>query len=95
MSYNADRFKKSWRGQEAVIRSTSVRLERTSLHHKKPQSLGGTDEPRNLSRLPISRHQAWHVLFSNFTPERIAQEINKRYLDPDFEFIVIERHPPA
>jgi len=28
------------------------------------------------------------MLFINFTPERIAEGINKKYFDPDYEFVV-------
>ena len=59
--------------------------ESDSTHHRKPRSLGGTSEERNLSELPRSRHAAWHTLFQNWEPIRIAQEINERYLDPDWE----------
>jgi len=77
MSWHASRF-----------RSHNEYHEPKTKHHKRPRSLGGTSERRNISELPKSRHYAWHVLFSNFTPERIAQEINRRYLDPDYEMIV-------
>jgi len=56
-------------------------------HHRKPRSLGGTSEPRNLSRIPPKKHAAWHLLFSNLPAERIAEEINRFYLDPDYRFI--------
>jgi len=29
-----------------------------------------------------------HVLFVNYPPEQIAAEINAKYIDPDFEFVV-------
>ena len=63
----------------------------TSLHHRKPRSLGGRREPKNLVRLPHKKHQAWHLLFANFTPQQIADEINRLYLDPDYEIVVRKR----
>lgn len=69
--------------------------EQTTTHHRKPRSLGGTSGRKNLSELPKSRHYAWHVLFSNFTPERIAEEINRRYIDPEYQFVVIKRQKPS
>jgi hypothetical protein len=57
-------------------------------HHRKPKSLGGNREPKNITRLPHKIHQAWHLLFSALSPDRIAEEINKKYLDPDYEFVV-------
>ena len=46
-------------------------------HHRKPRSLGGTAEKNNISRLPPKKHTAWHLLFCNWPPERIAEEINR------------------
>ncbi len=62
-----------------------------STHHRKPRSLGGHSDERNLSELSTSKHRSWHTLFQNWTPERIAQEISERYLDPDFMMIVVKR----
>ena len=62
-----------------------------TFHHRKPKSLGGRREPQNLIRLPHKKHQAWHFLFMNFTPERIAEEINQKYLDPDYEVIAVRK----
>ncbi|MGA7523906.1 MAG: hypothetical protein WBW84_15750 [Acidobacteriaceae bacterium] len=60
-------------------------------HHRKPRSLGGTGEEKNISRLPPKKHAAWHILFCNWTAERIAEEINRWYGDPDYEFIVVRK----
>jgi hypothetical protein len=53
--------------------------------------LGGRKEPKNISLLPQKKHQAWHFLFMNYTPERIVDEINDKYLDPDYILIVQRR----
>jgi hypothetical protein len=45
--------------------------------------------------LPVERHQAWHTLFWNLTPERIAEMINLWYLDPDYEFVVVRKSKEA
>ena len=58
-----------------------------SKHHRKPKSLGGTGEPRNITWIPMRKHDAWHLLFANKTAEQIADEISTFYLDPDFELI--------
>ena len=57
-------------------------------HHRRPVKLGGSSEPRNLSRVPESKHRAWHMLFGHMNPYNIAMLINEVYLDPDFEFVV-------
>lgn len=59
-------------------------------HHRRPRTLGGKSEPRNISKVPVNKHRAWHLLFKNHTPE-VAGIINKTYLDPDFEFVVVPR----
>ncbi len=58
-----------------------------STHHRKPRSLGGGDEKVNLSEVDPKKHEAWHLLFSNKTPEAIAQEINRVWLDPNWVFV--------
>ena len=62
--------------------------EATSTHHRKPRSIGGTNENRNLIELRRGKHASWHNLFQNWSVERIAYEINLRYLDPDYELLV-------
>jgi hypothetical protein len=60
-----------------------------TVHHRKPKSLGCKREPNNVRILPfLKKRKAWHMLFINFTPERIAEAINKKYFDPDYEFVV-------
>jgi hypothetical protein len=63
-----------------------------TLHHRKPKSLGGRKEPRNITVLTLEQHRAWHRLFQNMPPERIADEINEKFIDPDFELIVRRRN---
>jgi len=54
-------------------------------HHRKPTSIGGSDQERNISFVEEQKHRAWHLLFSNMTAAEIAREINKTWLDPDYE----------
>jgi hypothetical protein len=68
-------------------------VKKLTHHHRKPKSLGGIREPRNTSLIPPKKHQAWHLLFSNYAPERIVEEINRLYLDPDYRLIVVRRNP--
>lgn len=56
-------------------------------HHRRPRSLSGSSDPQNLSRVLQKHHKAWHLLFKNYDPERIARLINCIWLDPDYEFI--------
>lgn len=66
-------------------------MHQLTTHHRKPRSQGGKSEPRNLSQIPGNRHAAWHLLFQNWTPDKIAAEINAKYLDPDFVLILERR----
>ena len=81
MSWTARRF----HGQLRPLRDSD------STHHRRPRSIGGTSDERNLSELSVSKHRAWHTLFQNWGVERIAAEINERYLDPDWMLIVAQR----
>jgi len=57
-----------------------------SEHHRKPRSLGGSSDKRNLIRIKENCHRAWHLLFQAKNPQEIAQLINSIYLDPDWKF---------
>ncbi len=48
----------------------------TEEHHRRPESLGGTNVPSNISFVIPKLHQAWHVLFGNMNSEQICNLIN-------------------
>lgn len=56
-------------------------------HHRKPKSIGGCNEPENISVIRLKKHVAWHILFGDMCAKQIAEEINKYYLDPSFKFV--------
>ena len=60
-------------------------------HHRKPTSIGGISEDRNMSHVSTSRHQAWHTLFGNKSAYEISAIINHDWLDPDYLLIVVRR----
>lgn len=60
-------------------------------HHKKPVQHGGKNNKENLSMLPKVLHISWHNLFKTYHPKKIARIINKFYLDPDYQFICVEK----
>ena len=64
-----------------------MRKSHLSRHHRKPRSLKGGNEDRNLSIVDEKKHQAWHTLFANYIPEKICDEINKYWIDPDYEVL--------
>lgn len=67
-----------------ITRDTGVEHD---LHHRKPQSRGGSDDESNISIVPVRAHVAFHGLFSNLSPEAIAQVLSERWIDPDYELI--------
>lgn len=57
-------------------------------HHRKCKSNGGTYAKRNISKVKMDEHQAFHKLFSNCDTYGIARILNEIWIDPDFELIV-------
>lgn len=62
-----------------------------SRHHLTPKSLGGTNHESNISIVLKSHHEAWHTLFSNLSPETIADIINQKWISKQYKFICIKR----
>jgi len=60
-------------------------------HHRKPKSIGGNDDLKNISIVQRKRHEAWHLLFSNMTASQIAFEINSVWIDPDYCLILTKK----
>lgn len=61
------------------------------VHHRKPKCLGGSDEPSNLSRVLLTKHRAFHQLFGHGGDVRlIAKQLNDIWLDPKYQFVVVE-----
>ena len=57
-----------------------------SVHHRKPQSLGGGDDSANILKTTHNKHQAFHTLFDNWEVPRTVEELN-RWIDPQWEVI--------
>lgn len=62
-----------------------------SKHHRRPKKQGGSNDKSNISYVSKHKHRAWHNLFNHMTPHEIAEEINDRWLDPDYVLIVRKR----
>lgn len=62
-------------------------------HHRKPKNQGGKNNQANISILTRRQHEAWNIITNanQMTPEEIAEEINNRYLDFEYEFICVKR----
>lgn len=71
-----------------------VRLLRDTIHkpvnrhHKKPRSRGGDDSERNIAIVDKHKHDLFHALWGNSTPQEIAKELSDTWCDPDYEIIV-------
>ena len=60
-------------------------------HHRKPKSRGGGNHGRNISVVPVNQHQAWHTMFNNMQAWEIADKINRVWLDPEYELVLVRR----
>lgn len=67
------------------------RNKKRDRHHRKPSSIGGTNDASNISIVRQSEHRAWHHLFANYDAETIASIINTYWLDPQYRFVVVAR----
>lgn len=66
-------------------------LGKLTRHHRRPQSRGGKNVEENISHVPEKLHMAWHLLFANNSPVRIAEIINQHFLDPDVLLIPVNK----
>lgn len=63
-----------------------------TIHHRKARSRGGSDDPKNLVRVPDKKHKAFNLLFSgNPTPWTIAEIINRTWIDGNYKLVVERR----
>lgn len=62
-------------------------MKNPSRHHKKPRSLGGSDNQKNISIVPQKQHEAWHILFSNLPGDEVIKQINENWIDPHFKVV--------
>lgn len=57
-----------------------------SRHHRRPRSIGGKNGGNNAIMVNRDDHDAWHKLFRNLMPDKIAEIINKKWLDPNSDY---------
>lgn len=60
-------------------------------HHRRPRSLGGDSSHRNISMVQEQHHRAWHLLFKDYTPEKIVHLLNVVWMDPDIKIVIRKR----
>lgn len=65
-------------------------LQQLTKHHRIPRSHPkSSDEPWNISLVPLKRHMHFHGLFGTKTPQQIADYLTKVWIDPDWKLIAI------
>lgn len=67
------------------------RKRRKTKHHRKCVKNGGQNDPRNISLIPSKHHEAYHLIFGHMTPEKLASELNRKYIDPDYRMVAVHR----
>jgi len=66
-----------------------------SRHHRRPKAQKGKNSKRNISWVSQVEHRSWHTIFNGMlTPLEIADIINTKFLDPDWELIAIRKEKP-
>lgn len=56
-------------------------------HHIIPSSREGTDSPENIAIVPNKKHEDYHILFSNRTPEEIIAYLVEDYWNGQWEWV--------
>ena len=65
--------------------------DRLTKHHRRCKSNGGGNEPENISMVKRELHQAYHLIFQNKPPERMAELLNELWIDPRYEMVAHKR----
>jgi hypothetical protein len=55
------------------------RSEEPSDHHIIPSSRGGKGDATNICVIPRGKHEAYHHMFGNMTPDEILEELVANY----------------
>ena len=66
-------------------------MAKKNRHHRLPKSRGGSGHPENISLVDPERHFLWHALFLNMNAEEIVEEINRVWIDPQFQMKCVRR----
>ena len=61
------------------------------VHHRVPISRGGLDIPSNRSHVRKSHHRAYHQLFGTNSPQKIAEYLTEKWIDPSYVMIAIPK----
>lgn len=64
-------------------------------HHRLPRSEGGRNTKENMVRVPQALHRAWHLLFRNWLPPKIAEELNKTWISRQWRMVAFAKPEPG
>jgi hypothetical protein len=70
----------------------SWKLGHLTKHHRLPRKLGGESTRENISFVPEKLHQAFHLLFGANSAEKIAQELNDNWVDPNYVMVAVPKN---
>ncbi len=57
-------------------------------HHIIPSSRGGTSKLENICYVPRERHEKYHALFENKTPEEIIEYLNDKFWKNSYDIYI-------
>lgn len=72
-------------------RMRKKRVGTLTRHHRLAKSEGGSNLPQNISMVPKHKHRAYHLLFGVATAHIVAEILNEKWIDPEFELIAVRR----
>ena len=58
-----------------------------SKHHIIPRSRGGNSKLENIAKINPRKHQFYHALFDNRTPEEIVNYLVKNYWNGNWQYV--------
>ena len=60
---------------------TTPNPEQMTTHHIVPRSRGGNRLQNNTCEVSRKKHEAYHIMFKNMTPDEILDELVENYWD--------------
>lgn len=64
------------------------RSNEPSDHHIAPRSRGGKNDDSNICEVPRGKHEAYHYMFSNMTPDEIIRELVVNYWNGQWHWLL-------
>lgn len=64
------------------------RTDKPTDHHIIPRSRGGKGGPENICIVPCGKHEAYHYMFRNMTPDEILEELVVNYWNGQWHWLL-------